>query len=228
MGAFPDLNDAIGGYDIDGQPMPERHSMSPELAGLVYRVGGVIGRGALAETPVLDLAPYLDLIPVATIHEAVRPFVVRARLREQTGQDASQSIWRGVLTQADGYPVMEDWLARVQAARPGHGGDHVAAVSAAKPASAGDRCSFGTIGGRLELPAGILAPLGIAQLPLLPGAGLPGLDIPLRVDVPEDFDSGLGPCSLLLPVTSTPRMAAGGPLSADVIKCQLPPIARPD
>src|SRR3546814_13518538 len=94
--------------------MPERHSMSPELAWLVYRVGGVIGRGALAETPVLDLAPYLDLIPVANIHEAVRPFVVRARLREQTGQDASQSIWRGVLTQADGYPVMEDWLARVQ------------------------------------------------------------------------------------------------------------------
>src|SRR3546814_1987735 len=112
MGAFLDLNDAIGGYDIDGQPMPERHSMSPELAGLVYRVGGVIGRGALAETPVLDLAPYLDLIPVANIHEAVRPFVVRDRLREQTGQDASQSIWRGVLTQADGYPVMEDWLAR--------------------------------------------------------------------------------------------------------------------
>src|SRR3546814_5577104 len=185
MGAFPDLNDAIGGYDIDGQPMPERHSMSPELAGVGTRVGGAIGRGALAGTPVLDLAPYLDLIPVATIHEAVRPFVVRARLREQTGQDASQSIWRGVLTQADGYPVMEDWLARVQAARPGHGGDHVAAVSAAKPASAGDRCSFGTIGGRLELPAGILAPLGIAQLPLLPGAGLPGLDIPLRVDVPE-------------------------------------------
>src|SRR3546814_5887012 len=42
MGAFLDLNDAIGGYDIDGQPVPERPSMSPGLAGLVYRVGGVI------------------------------------------------------------------------------------------------------------------------------------------------------------------------------------------
>ena len=46
---------------------------------------------------------------------------------------------------------------------------------------------------------------------------------PLRVDVPEDFDSGLGPCSLLLPVVSTPRMVAGMPLSDDIIKCQLKP-----
>lgn len=217
---FLDLNRTIGGFDIDGQPMAERHEMSSEIAALTYRVGGVIGRGALAETPVLDLAPYLDLIPVANIHEAVRPFVVRARLRDQTGQDASQAIWRGVLTQADAYPAMDEWLTAVQAARPDFGGDHVAAVGAAKPASLADRCSFGTIGGRLELPSQILAPLGLAQLPLLPGAGLPGADIPLRVDVPEDFDSGLGPCSLLLPVTATPRMVAGMPLSDDVIKCQ--------
>ncbi|MDQ2651116.1 MAG: DUF6351 family protein [Actinomycetota bacterium] len=217
---FIDLNRAIGGFDIDGRFVPERHEMSSELASLVYRVGGVIGRGALAETPVLDNAPYLDLIPVANIHEAVRPFVIRARLRNQTGQDATQAIWRGVLTQADTYPAMESWLDATLANRPAYGGDHVAAVTSSKPAALADRCSFGTVGGRLELPAQILAPLGLAQAPLLPGTGIPDLDIPLRVDVPEDFDSGLGPCSLLLPVTSTPRMVAGMPLSDDVIKCQ--------
>src|SRR3546814_17149278 len=82
--------------------------MDPELAKTAYRIGGVIGHGALAETPVLDHAPYLDLIPVANIHESVRPFTVRARLLAHTGQKDTQPIWRGVVTQDDGYPVMED------------------------------------------------------------------------------------------------------------------------
>ncbi len=228
MTEFLDLNEEIGGYDIDGGPQPERHEMSSDLAALVYRTGGVIGRGALSETPIMDIAPYLDLIPVANIHEAVRPFVIRARLRAQTGQSATQAIWRGVLTQADAYPTMSEWLDAVLVSRPGSGGDHEAAVAAARPASAYDRCAFGTIGGRLELPSAITAPLGLAQLPLLPGTGVPDVDVPVRVDVPEDFDSGVGPCAIALPVTATPRMAAGMPLSDDVIKCQRKPIAAAD
>src|SRR3546814_10741959 len=75
--------------------------MDPELAKTAYRIGGVIGRGALAETPVLDHAPYIDLIPVANIHESVRPFTVRTRLLAHTGQRDTQPIWRGVVAQAD-------------------------------------------------------------------------------------------------------------------------------
>jgi hypothetical protein len=233
---FLDLNRNIGGYDIDGQWQPERHRMSSELAELVYRTGGVIGRGSLAETPVMDIAPYLDLIPEANIHEAVRPFIVRARLRDLTGQDASQSIWRGMLTQADAYDTMATWQAAVDATRPGYGGDHVQAVISAKPSEASDRCAFGTLGGRLDVPDAIRLPLGLAQLPLLPGLGedledLPfdiDLGVPFRVDVPEDFDSGVGPCSLLLPVTATPRMVAGMPMTDDIIKCQLKPLDPSD
>ena len=228
MAEFLDLNAKIGGYDIDGRPQAARHEMSSKIAKLTYQVGGVIGRGALAETPVIDLAPYLDLIPVANIHESVRPFVIRARLRAHTGQSDTQAIWRGLLTQADAYPTMQEWLDNVLATRPAYGGDHQAAVVAARPASAYDRCAFGTIGGRLELPAGITTPLGLAQLPLLPGTGVDDVDVPLRVDVPEDFDSGLGPCALALPVVSTPRMVAGMPLSDDVIKCQRRPVAASD
>lgn len=227
MAEFLDLNERVGGLDIDGRFVPERHAMSSELASLLYRVGGVVGRGALAETPVLDLAPYLDLIPVANIHEAVRPFVVRTRLRDR-GQEGSQVIWRGLLTQADAYDTMAEWLDRVDAARPPAGGNHAAAVVAARPPSLGDRCSFGTVGGRLDLPSSITAPLGLAELPLLPGSGVPNLGVPLRVDVPEDFDSGAGPCSVALPVTGTPRMAAGMPLSDDIVKCQLRPLDPAD
>lgn len=229
---FLDLNRNIGGLDIDGNFVPARHAMDPDVAELTYRIGGVIGRGALAETPVMDIAPYLDLIPTANIHEAVRPFTVRARLREHTGQDVTQSIWRGVLTQPDAFPQMYEWLDNLDSADST--GDRVQDVMLAKPATAADRCAFGTLGGRLELPDAIIGPLGI-QLPLLTGIISPlsdlvpvDIDIPLRVDVPEDFDSGIGPCSLVLPVTSTPRMVAGMPMSDDVLKCQLKPLDPAD
>ncbi len=225
---FIDLNRTIGGYDIDGRPVADRMVMDSELARLAYRTGFVIGRGALAETPVIDLAPYLDPIPVANIHEAVRPFVIRARLREQAGQDETQSIWRGVVTQPDAYPVMEQWFTALKASPGSTGVDRMRAVIAAKPADAQDGCVVATIGGRLEFPDGVAGPLGFARLPLLPGAPLPDVDVPARVAIPEDFDSGAGLCQAALPVTRTPRMVAGMPLSDDIIKCQLKPVDAAD
>lgn len=235
---FLDVNRNIGGFDINGGYIPDRMRMDPELAKISYQIGGVIGRGALAETPVLDHAPYLDLIPTANIHESVRPFTVRARLLAHTGQKDTQPIWRGVVTQADGYPVMEDWLKGIEAEDTPYGGDHMQAVIDAKPALASDYCTFGTIGGRLELPDAILLPLGLAQLPLLPTVQplydlVPNfqVDVPLRVNVPEDFGNDghdLGVCGLALPVTSTPRMVAGMPMSDDIIRCQLRPIDPAD
>ncbi|MGH8531070.1 MAG: DUF6351 family protein [Nevskiales bacterium] len=225
---FLDLNRSIGGLDIDGNFIPERHAMDAQTEALTYRIGGVIGRGALAETPVMDLAPYLDLIPVANIHEAVRPFIVRARLRKYSGQDVTQSIWRGVVTQPDAYPVMEQWITALRDARPAPGGDHVQAVMSSKPAAAQDSCVVGTVGGRVELPDAIQTPLGLIQVPLLVAAPLPDIDVPLRLAIPEDFDSGLGLCQIALPVTRTPRMVAGMPMSDDVIKCQLKSVAAAD
>lgn len=224
---FVDLNVSIGGLDIDGRPQAARHAMSEDLARLLYESGLVVGRGALAETPVIDLAPYLDLIPTANIHESVRPFQVRARLADNAGRTDTQVIWRGVVTQADALDEAEEWLDAVQAARPGPGGDHAAAVAAARPASVYDRCSFGTVGGHLDTDA-INGPLGLVQGPLLPGADLPDLGLPLRVDVAEDFASGTGPCALVLPVVSTPRAVAGMPMSDDVLKCRLTPLASAD
>jgi hypothetical protein len=103
----------------------------------------------------------------------------------------------------------------------------VAAVAAARPDSVYDRCTFGTVGGRLDTDA-INGPLGLVQGPLLPGADLPDIGLPLRVDVPEDFDSGTGPCALVLPVVSTPRAVAGMPATDDVVKCRLKPIDAAD
>jgi hypothetical protein len=137
---------------------------------------------------------------------------------------------------------MEQWFGNL--AGMSSSGDRVQDIIAAKPAGAADRCAISTLGGRLELPHALLLPLGlqaplvttppglsqlIATIPDLEGLlGPVSVDVPLRVDVPEDFDSGIGPCSLLLPVTRTPRMVAGMPMSDDIIKCQLKPVDPSD
>jgi hypothetical protein len=224
LAEFVDLNREIGGYDIDGKHQAERMAMAPDVEALAYRLGAVIGRGALAETPVIDVAPYIDLIPIANIHEAVRPFTIRERLRAREGAGATQSIWRGLLTQPDVYPVMEAWL---DALERSEGGERSSQVIESKPAAADDRCVIGTTGGRVELPDAIIGPLGL-YFPLLVGVPAPDIDVPLRLDVPEDFDSGIGICSIALPVTRTPRMVAGMPLSDDVLRCQLKPVDPAD
>lgn len=236
---FLDLNRNIGGYDIDGQWQPERMVMAPDVAALTYRIGAVIGRGALPETPFIDVAPYLDLIPVANIHEAVRPFTVRGRLEPRAGGGATHSIKRGLLTQPDVYGAMARWLDALDAieSASGYQRDRVQAVVDAKPPVAGDACSFGTIGGRLDLSSiGLNLPLGI-ELPVLPTLEqilgldgvlqLPGLPpLTLRVDVPGQV--GLSVCNIALPVPSTPRMVAGMPISDDVLKCQRKPVDAAD
>src|SRR3546814_19273568 len=89
------------------------------------------------------------------------------------------------------------------------------AVIATNPALAQDYCTFGTFGGRLELPNAILLPLGLAQLPLLPSVQPPydmvpnfEIVVPLLVYVPEAFgtyDAHMGSFVTALYVSSTPR-----------------------
>jgi hypothetical protein len=203
---FVDLNRRIGGYDIDGKPQAQRSAMPVSLASDMYRFGGVVGRGAIARTPVIDLATYLDAVPVADIHDVVRPFMQRARLRKWQGSDRSQSIWRGVSTQGDAYAPLESWLDSIDAGA----GHTVAAVRGTQPAAAGDRCRVGGAGSLVPLPSGV---------PTLS----PGTDIPERQEA-----SGSGVCQSTFTARSEPRMVAGGPLADDVIKCTLKPVDPAD
>lgn len=218
---FIDLNRSIGGYDIDGRRVPQRSAMTEEVARRAYRLGLVIGRGALEQTPIVDLATYLDLVPLADIHDVVRPFEIRARLRARRGTDTSQSIWRGVSAPPDARADLDRWLDAVAA----RGGDRARAVAAAKPAAAGDRCILAAAGAQAEVPDGVTLPLGI-ELPLLAGATGPEplFSFPIGVFVPERQEVGLGACDAAFPAGSGTRIVAGGPLSDDVLKCALRPV----
>ncbi|WP_394841239.1 DUF6351 family protein [Pendulispora brunnea] len=192
---FLDLNRNIGGFDMDGRYVHERMAMSPEVESILYRTGMVIGRGSLSESPIVDMGLYLDQVPGASIHDAVRPFIVRNRLRSRVGLDGTQSIWRGnAVAPPEAYPILEQWLAPLSALP--HGTDRARAIVAAKPAGATDRCVLLVSGTRTEMP--------------------------------ENFDTGRGPCSAMYPVGYTPRMVAGMPASDDVVRCQLKPLVRSD
>jgi hypothetical protein len=199
--------------------------MSSEVAARIYKVGQVIGRGALEETPIIDFAPYLDLIPVANIHESARPFIIRHRVRRAGGDGSSMAMWRGLVVQSDGFEEIDEWAKSANEAstllpRP-------QAVVMSKPLTAIDQCALGTIGGRVEATEGARTPAGI-PVTVAPGAPAPDADVQMRAFVPEDHELGVGPCSAAMPPVTTTRIAAGGPAADDNIKCQLKPIDAAD
>jgi len=244
---FLDLNSKIGGYDADGNIVAARMNMAPEVAAVAYQSGLIIGRGALAEAPVIDNGLYLDLIPELNIHDSVRPFIIRARLLKYSGQQSTMAQWRGTPTPPDSYPVVEQWFTSINNAQLPYGADHAQAVMAAKPAAAQDSCIVSLLGTQLDLPSELALPLGL-QLPLLTTTPLLGnlvndipalapilklinADLPVSINLPDTYTTPTatgGVCQTLLPPVTTPRMAAGGPLTDDVIKCQLKPVDPTD
>ena len=219
---FIDLNRHVGGYDLDSNPIPHRSRMPKSLAKRMYALGGIIGRGPLHRTPIIDLATYLDLIPIANIHDVVRPFQIRARLRAQKGSAVSQSIWRGLSAPADAFRAMDRWLDGIEQ-REATG--RVAAIAAAKPEAAEDKCAIGTIGAAIELPDGLVLPAGLT-LELLPAmlGSSPLFSLPLGAFISSTQEVGEGLCDVAFPASLEPRIIAGGPLSDDVLKCRRKPV----
>ena len=220
---FVDLNRRIGGFDLDARNTAARTRMEPAVARRAYRFGLVIGRGSLPRTPVIDLATYLDLIPVADIHDIVRPFQVRARLAQRTGSTASQSIWRGVSTPPDGRIALDEWIDQLEdsdaAGRP-------AAVRTVRPPAAQDSCVLAPAGSRADLPDGLTLPLG-PRVPLAPDAASgssPGLAFPIGAFIPNEQKAGEGVCDAAFPAISSVRTQAGGPFADDKIKCRRKPV----
>jgi hypothetical protein len=179
---FVALNAAVGGLDLDGNPVPTRMDMGADVARTAYATGRVTGRGALDQIPIIDSHPNLDLVPVMDVHDAARSFMVRARL----GDTGTLALWQGAPYPSDGFGPVEEWLAALQIISPTRDdASRAAAVAASRPASAADRCTV------------------------------------LRLGV-----DGTAPCDAV--VGASPRIAAGGPPSEDVIKCALQPIDPAD
>ena len=188
------LNEKVGGYDKDGNPVAARSVGNTQALTRAYESGLVnSGGGGLANVPILHSRSYTDA--VGDIHSHERDLVVRARLQKANGRTDNQVIWVGPRT---GYSLaalsldtMTKWLDDLVADPAPLS---IAKVAAHKPAAAVDAC-FDTDGTKY------------AESPAI---------------------GATGKCGTLYPVHGEPRQMAGAPLSNDINKCSLKPIADAD
>ena len=103
---FLDLNEGIGGYDLDGVWQPARERASEDVLDRAYAAGmatagtateatGALdpeASGGLVDVPIIIVNAYSD--PIGDIHDRQRAFALRERLRHPDGSaDPSLSIW---------------------------------------------------------------------------------------------------------------------------------------
>jgi hypothetical protein len=198
---FLDLNENIGGWDIDFVARPERTVGDPAAIRIAYETGRVTsGSGGLATIPIIDERSYLD--PTGDFHTSYYSFVMRERLIRDNGHADNYVIQRhpSSLSLADeNLALMDRWLTNLAldpSAEP-----LARKVVRARPVELVDLCVDAS-GTRIREPQ--------------------------RFDPSRLFDNTAGRCNELFPIHAGPRMVAGGPLANDVLKCQLKRLDRRD
>lgn len=209
---FLNLNEFIGGIDIDGQHQNERHEADPKEIESVVADGRVnSGGGDLTRIPVFLANAYSD--PSGDIHDRQRMFAVQERLKKAGGTAGLSLVTlgggsimetltgggKGIL--ADLTKRTDDWATALLAKdgwKVGEDSEHAPEASTetvqkwlaeTRPAEARSTCATPT--GEIEGP---------------------------------DAEAADGPCAEAFPVHGDPRIAAGGPTSGDVGKCALRPV----
>ena len=194
------------------EPAPRREGDVEAITAAIE--SGLLFSGEVPEdVPVLDARHYLE--DQLDMHNAHQSFVVRERLRRAGSNLDNHVIWfldarpeeDDEATSAlftEGFRLMDEWVLAIQA-----GSDE-------RPTDAVDRC-FETDGTEIARGEGVWD--GAVEL-VLSGEGDWSDEAPAEVDGVE-----VGACAAAFPLHSTSRIIAGGPITADVYKCQLQPVA---
>jgi hypothetical protein len=194
---FLDLNEKIGGFDIDGNVVPQRMTADLEATRAAYRTGRMAsGGGGLKATPIIDYRTYYDDLPGGDVHLRFHSFSTRARLEKANGHSDNMIMLledrrhgdfdttSPVLVQA--LAQMDQWLMAL--ARDPSAEAPIVKLRRAKPADLVDACWTNDA-----------APQKVV----------------------ERLQYRAGRCHDLYPAFSFPRGVAGAPISNDVVKCQL-------
>lgn len=114
---FVDLNEKIGGFDIDLRPQSDRTEADPGVIAIAYRSTRVTDARQLATVPIIDLRGQDN----EEIHQSYYSYTMRARLDRANGGHGNQVIWTsaeplvGGITLADaGFLTMDRWLSRIE------------------------------------------------------------------------------------------------------------------
>ena len=206
---FIALNAHIGGYDGDGHIVAQRTKADFESLRNTYERGLVLtGGGGLAEVPIIDERPYTD--DEANQHDSFRSFATRARLIAANGSALNQVILRyprvsamDLLQVIQGTEVFYD-RERELIRKMNHWLDNISADTTERT-----RAHKLARAKPADLADSCWATDGE------------------QVNEPASY-GGSGRCNQLYPPHGDPRIAAGGPLSDDILKCALKPVRAED
>jgi uncharacterized tannase-like protein DUF6351 len=200
---FLDLNAKIGGYDNDGKMVSTRTVADVAAVRTAYRMGRLTsGGGGLATTPILDYRAYLDDAPGGNIHLRYHSFSMRERLQKANGYTDNQVMLTDDRRWGDSLkaPALRQGLAQMDQWLTTIADDTSKDSKLVKLRRAKPADFVDACWTRDEHPQRIVE----RQMPTS------------------------GKCNELYPANSFPRGVAGSALAADIIKCQLKPIARSD
>ena len=201
---FLQINAGVGGFDQDAKFTASRVAGDGQAMRQAYQTGRLTsGGGGLGDVPIIDYRAYSDDNPIGDIHLRYHSFSMRDRLIKANGNADNQ-----VMLVEDfryGYyssssPMLLGALRDMD--------QWLANIAA--DASAGSRREKIVRNKPASLQEGCLT-RDAAQAKIV-----------------EKFERTRGQCAALYPAPGSPRFVAGGPLAADVIKCQLKPVALSD
>ncbi|WP_298232866.1 DUF6351 family protein [uncultured Azohydromonas sp.] len=201
---FLDLNERIGGYDVDARFQGPRTVADVEATRAAYQTGRLTSAGGgLRDVPIIDYRAYSDDNAIGDIHLRYHSFSMRERLVKANGDAGNQVMLVEDFRYgyyASSSPLllkalaeMDKWIAAIQA-DTGSGTQHEKVVRN-KPATLQEGCNT-----RDASPTFIAEPQHPTQ----------------------------GQCAQLYPVPPAPRAVAGAPLASDVVKCALKPVTATD
>jgi hypothetical protein len=201
---FLDLNEKIGGFDIDGNIVAERMVADPIATKAAYRTGRLNqAMGGLGSVPIIDYRTYYDDLPGGDVHMRFQTFSMDARLKKGTGttdnrvmltQDRRYGDFRltsPVLREALGQ--MDQWLTALS--KDASNDPAIMKIRRARPTELVDACWTKD-------------------------------QTPKKVVEKQQYLAGQ--CNDIYPSHAFPRYVAGAGIANDVIKCQLRPVTAAD
>lgn len=202
---FLDLNEGVGGLDLDAKPTVRRTAADPIARQAAYRSGRITYGGAgLAGTPIIDYRAYSEDAANGDIHMSTHGYATRARLEAANG-DADNQVMLLEDNTYGGFSLtsptlryaltsMDQWLTALVTDDSSLSGHQKAVRN--KPADLTDACW--------------------------------SRDATPRKIVQRLTADNAGECGRLYPVYSTPRLVAGAPLADNVVTCHRKPVAWSD